>query len=317
MRRITLILSDLYLPEEAGRGDAVPVMQKMPDLEWLLRFSDWPELIDDWRRWLLADVAPDFDGGGLDSTWLATPVAMEARLDHVRLLDRGLLRLDESERASCREEFARVFGPQFLLEDGGTRAFVLSGLPAAGVHTVDPARLLGSEIGPALPRREASELRRLWTEIEMWLHGAAFNAARERAGKRRVSALWMWAAKLPHARAGRFVLNPDAALYGRDPMIEAIMREAGDAPRDVPGHWTQLDTSAPHVVMEFAALTGGPHESLAALDASWFAPAKSALVAGDIRELDLVVNDRHFRIGARPQWKFWRRRRPWLASLTS
>ena len=29
------------------------------------------------------------DGRDLDSTWLATPVALEARLDHVRLLDRG------------------------------------------------------------------------------------------------------------------------------------------------------------------------------------------------------------------------------------
>ena len=73
----------------------------------------------------------------------------------------------------------------------------------------------------------------------------------------------------------------------------------------------------PHVVVEFAALTGEPHESLEALDANWFATVKSALAAGDIREVDLVANDRRFRIGARPQWKFWRRRHPWLARLGS
>jgi hypothetical protein len=70
-------------------------------------------------------------------------------------------------------------------------------------------------------------------------------------------------------------------------------------------------------VVEFAPLTGASHESLEALDLNWFAPAKSALVTGDIQELDLIANDRCFRIRARGHWKFWRRRRPWLASLAS
>ncbi|MEO8018639.1 MAG: hypothetical protein ABI769_12555, partial [Pseudomonadota bacterium] len=196
MRRLTLILSDLYLPEEAGRGATIPTVRELANLEWLLRFSDSPQRIGDWRRWLLAQTNPGLgDPHDIDSKWLATPVALEVRLDHVRLLDRGLLRLDESERANCREEFARVFGPQYGLHDGGERGFFLSGLPAAEMHTVDPARLLGTEIGPALPKREAGELRRLWAEIEMWLHGAAFNAVRARAGKRRVSALWLWGTK--------------------------------------------------------------------------------------------------------------------------
>jgi hypothetical protein len=310
MRRLTLILSDLYLPEEAQRG-AVPAMRVLPNLEWLLRFSASPERIGDWRPWLLAQVDPGSNPEGADTSWLATPVALEARLDHVRLLDRGLLRLEESERVSCREEFARVFGMQYHLQDGGERAFFLSGLPAAGMYTVDPARLLGTEIGPALPGREASELRRLWTEIEMWLHGAAFNDVRERAGKRRVSALWLWGANAKPPRA-----RTDAVYYGGDPTIAALGRLAAQHAHD-PKQLSQVDSDKPHVVVEFAALTGGPHESLEALDANWFAPAKSALATGDIQELELVVNDRRFHIGARPQWKFWRRRQPWLTSLGS
>jgi hypothetical protein len=332
MRRLTLILSDLYLPEEAGRGDAIPPTHAMPNLEWLLRFSGASERVGDWRRWLLAETAPGLenlpiasisayervDGRALESTWLATPVALEARLDHVRLLDRGLLRLDESERAGCCDEFARVFGPPFRLHDGGERAFFLSGLPAPGVSTLDPARLLGTEIGPALPRREASELRRLWTEIEMWLQGAAFNTARERAGKRRVSALWLWGAASAPTPSGR--VEPgraDAAFFGGDPLISGLNRHSGGEARGAPRQLADIDCAAPHVVVEIAALTGAPHESLQSLDANWFAPAKSALATGDIRELDLLANDRRFRIGARPQWKFWRRRGPWLASLTS
>jgi hypothetical protein len=330
MRRLTLILSDLYLPEEAGRGAPVPKTLDLPHLEWLLRFSDAPERIGDWRRWLLEHTPPGFKNlsvAGISAypciddrdipTWLATPVALEARLDHVRLLDRGLLRLDESERASCREEFSRTFGPAYQLHDGGERALFLSGLPAHEMRTIDPARLLGNEIGPSLPGREAFELRRLWAEIEMWLHGAAFNAVRERAGKPRVSALWIWGADpLPVARAEAGLVAD--AYFGGDPLIAALSRMGGGGPgnaRGAPVHLAEIDAGEAQVVVEFATLTGAAHESLETLDSNWFAPAKSALVTGDIRELDLVMNDRRFRIGARPQWKFWRRRRPWLSSL--
>ena len=100
-------------------------------------------------------------------------------------------------------------------------------------------------------------------------------------------------------------------------MIAALGRFDGGGAIGVPTQWAHLDSDAAHVVVEFAALTGEPHESLEALDANWFAAVKSALVAGDILDLELVANDRRFRIGARPQWKFWRRRHPWLARLGS
>lgn len=317
MRRLTLILSDLYLPseipvEEAARN--LPATRELPNLEWLLRFADSPRGIGDWRGWLLKRTRPGL--ADVPFTWLATPVALEARLDHVRLVDRGLLRLDPAERASCREEFLRVFGPQYQLEDGGERAFVLRGLPQAGVHIADPARLLGSEIGPALPRREASELRRLWTEIEMWLHGAAFNTVRERAGKRRVSALWLWDAPSLPATARGEAGRTAAAFYGGDPLICELAQQGGAA-RGVPKEWAQLDSAAPRVVLEFAALTGEPQESLESLDANWFAPARSALVLGELEELDILANDLHFRVGARSHLRFWRRGKSWLTRLGS
>ena len=332
MRRLTLILSDLYLPEEAQRGMGVPTTRDLPNLEWLLRFAESPEHIGDWRAWLLEQSVPGLrnmpvasisaneriDGRDLESTWLATPVALEARLDHVRLLDRGLLHLDKADRERCREEFSRVFGPQHLLHDGGERAFFLTGLPATGVPSVDPARIIGAEIGPALPGRDAGEMRRLWTEIEMWLQGASFNSERARAGKQRVSALWLWGARARPSGGGRIEpWQANAVYFGGDPMIAALGRfEAGGA-SGVPKQLAHLDSDAPHVVVEFAALTGESHESLEALDANWFASVKSALVTRDILEVDLVANDRRFRIGAHPQWKFWRRRQPWLARLGS
>ena len=85
----------------------------------------------------------------------------------------------------------------------------------------------------------------------------------------------------------------------------------------IPKQLVDLDPDAPHVVVEFAALTGESHESLEALDANWFGCLKSALETGNIREVDFVANNRRFTIGARPQRKFWRRSRPWLARLGS
>jgi len=333
MRRLTLILSDLYLPEEAGRGVSPPPTDALPNLEWLLRFADPPEAIGDWRRWLIEQTPPgsknvsiaaisarpSIDARDIQSTWFATPVALEARLDHVRLLDRGLLRLDESERASCRDEFARIFGPAYQLQEGGERTFFLTGLPMKAVPTMDPARLIGNEIGPSLPAREAGDLRKLWAEIEMWLHGAAFNTTRERAGKRRVSALWLWGGDpLP---GGLVESGPVARAYlGGDPLIEAFSRRgdgSNGSARAAPLRMDEVEAGAGDVVVEFAALTGAPHESLQALDAHWFAQARAALAAGDIQCLDLVANDRRFLIRARQQWKIWRRNRHWLASLAS
>jgi hypothetical protein len=237
----------------------------------------------------------------------------------VRLLDRGLLRLDESERTNLRDEFARTFGPTYQLEDGGERQFLLTGLSANEVRTIDPARLLGNEIGPALPAREAGELRRLWAEIEMWLHGATFNTARERVGKRRVSALWSWGGEPLPGRVVESGLAASAYLGG-DPLIEGLSRMGesfeGSA-RATPVRMEEVDATSRDVVVEFAPLTGAPHESLQALDVTWFASAKAALATGDIQWLDIVANDRRFRIHARSHWRFWRRRQHWLASLAS
>jgi hypothetical protein len=108
------------------------------------------------------------------------------------------------------------------------------------------------------------------------------------------------------------------AYYGGDHLIAALARTGRGGlgcARAAPMRLAEIDAGASQVVVEFATLTGAPHETLDALDSNWFAPARSALQAGDIQELELVANDRRFRIGARPQWKFWRRRRPWLATL--
>jgi hypothetical protein len=327
MRRLTLILSDLYLPDERQAGGEFPRTHQLPALSWLLNHADRPEQVGDWRRWLLrqaggrlAEIPQSelcahelLSGVQLETAWLATPVALEARLDHVRMTDRGLLYLDAEERAAGCSEFNRTFGPQYSLHDGGERAFFLSGLNGS-TRRSDPARLLGNEIGPALPGADAPELRRLSAEIEMWLHGSALNDARERARKRRISALWLWGRDVgPCASQG--VDERDLEIYGGDPLMSGLSRMRQFPLRAVPEALAQVEGSRQHVIAEFAVLTGHAQESLAAIDTSWFAAARHALESGALGGLDLVANDLCFRITPRARWKFWRREKSWLENL--
>jgi hypothetical protein len=328
MRRLSLILSDLYLPEEAVRGSTIPSTLALPAFEWLLRFANASQRIRDWRSWLLADlgaaqlsplsVAHCCALGRLDSAaainaWLATPVHLEARLDHVRLADRGLLRLPPGERAAWIAEFSRAFGPEYALHDAGERGFVLSGAAGTRVASVDPARLLDADIGGALPTGPAAgELRRLGTEIEMWLHGAAPNLERERELRRRVSALWLWGGGVADGAASVVApARPEPVIvYGGDPLLPAL-----GTPRPPPSGFARLDRDATRWVVELSPMSGPQNESLANLETDWFEPARAALNGGMLDAVDIVANDRWFRVASRPAWRIWRRKIPWLAQL--
>jgi hypothetical protein len=340
MRRLTLILSDLYLPEESVNDSRHAKPIELPNLEWLLRFARRVERIPDWRSWLSADLGDAHLSGvplaqacafgllpaPIDSTcWLATPVHLEARLDHVRLADRGLLRPDSSERRAWCDEFARVFGPEYALHDAGERTFLLSGLSATHVASVDPARLLDADIGHALPSVPSSgELRRLGTEIEMWLHSAALNTARERASQRKISALWLWGGAPLDTSAPSAINSSRPELmrcYGGDAFLVALARQASRIRYEIPPvipaprSYAELDGNATRWVVELTPMSGPPAESLSVLDTEWFAPARAALSARQLDCVDVLANDRWFRITARPGWRVWRRHIPWLAQL--
>jgi hypothetical protein len=336
MRRLSLILSDFYLPMESGpeeAGTAMPAALDLPNLDWLLRFARANELIHDWRTWLSADlgdlrfaqqsVAQACAFGLLQPevarhAWLATPVHLEARLDHVRLADRGLLRVSAQENRSWCEEFARAFGPDYALHGAGECGFLLTGLAGGNVVSVDPARLLDSDIGHALPKGAASgELRRLGTEIEMWLHGAPLNTARAR----RVSALWLWGGGQGKEQGHEALAGESAGfgvfrVHGRDPYLLALARLARQNPvTPAPSSLGALGEILDRVVVELAPMSGTNAETLAMLDANWLAPARAALNAGSLDALDLVANDRCFHLAPRPGWRVWRRQTSWLTQL--
>src|SRR5688500_1032685 len=142
MRRLSLILSDLYLPADAEER---PVAAELPNLDWLLSLAGHRQLAPDWRLVLAAEVGrfdllrhtpaqiaalEKYPEALANTSWLAIPVNFEARLDHVRLTPQGLLALAPQDRAAWCAEFATAFGPELSLHEAGSRAFLLMGLPA-------------------------------------------------------------------------------------------------------------------------------------------------------------------------------------------
>jgi hypothetical protein len=333
MRRLTLILSDLYLPAEASTTSLPIETVQLPNLEQMLRVADAPLGMVDWRHWLSHDIGVQALGNASIATvasygllaadvaataWLATPVRLEARLDHVRLTDRGLLRLGIAERLTLIEEFSGTFGPQFSIHDAGERGFLLSGLMSANVPTTDPARLLDADIVAGLPGARARELRRLGAEIDMWLHASAFNAARERAGMPRVSSFWLWGGGGEPLTSFPPPSRVDIACFGVDPWLAGFARavsqfnELTAAPKEYSN-----DMKADHAIVELTPMSGIEGEGLAALEERWFAPVRTALARGEIDRFRFVANDRCFELHARSSWRFWRRRHGWLAMLRS
>ncbi len=319
MRRLTLILSDLYLPEEEAH-DVVP----MPNLEWLLRFANGRQSITDWRTWLASElgyvageIIPFASFSGPRDAWFATPVHLFAALDHVRLDARGLLTLASDERGAWCAAFARTFGPQYVLHDDGVRGFFLTGLAPANVRTADPARLLGADIAADIPRAaEAGELRRLGAEIEMWLHAEPLNGARTRRGERPVSALWLWGGGVTPSRETAKPRQSDVGFVGDDAFVAALARDAGQSMRaaSLDGSEFGENASLPaHGVVVLAPMSGEPRQSLADVDCLWLGAARRSLERGAL--VEVVANDSVVRVSGRPSWRIWRRRSGWAKGL--
>jgi hypothetical protein len=228
------------------------------------------------------------------------------------------LRVDPAEGAQWCEAFSRDFGADYALHYAGTRGFLLTGLKSAGGPTLDPARLLGADVTPGLRRPGELvrlELARAATEFEFWLHAAALNSARDVARRPRISSLWLWGGGAPATPGTAPTAGRVPAIFGDDPFLVGISRELGARSQPAPAGFAALPPEAHDAIVELMPMSGLADESLAKLESRWFAPVRTALARGALDRLDLLADDRHWRIERGGGWKFWRRRQGWLAGL--
>lgn len=248
--------------------------------------------------------------------WLATPVHYFAGLDSVHLHPAGVLQLGAEEQALLVADFARVFADSgWVLTDLGQRELLLSG-PRIDANGADPARFVGCDPTPGLPRGAAGgTLRRLGAEIEMWLHEHPLNQQRHKRGQLPVSTLWFWGAhKQPDERAR---MRAPLRVYGSDTYAQGLMRLKGHALEPLPQAFdaTLIDPLC-HSVFILPTLQGdGLDQTLMRFERLWLAGAFAALRARRAAALQLLVGARAYRLRRLDLARFWRTLAPWWEQL--
>jgi hypothetical protein len=292
--------------------------------------------------WAIATPArgdPETDTQHTGTVWLATPVHLVAGLTSLHLDRGGVLRVTEPQRAALARDFKHVFNSSgFRLEPLETGEFLLFGPAIALAETREPSRLFGERVAEALPNGAgAGALRRIGTEIEMWLHDHPVNAARRTSGDPPITALWLWgggtsswlAADIELADPGTpgRVAVPAASAdlcFGADPYSAGLWAKFGGSLRPLPA---QLDEvfSYPRaqravLVMEVGQMlqdmnAGSWLEALSQIDRRFLTPAVRALRQGKLRRLVVLANDLQWLLAARDRFKFWRRAYPGLTGV--
>jgi hypothetical protein len=234
------------------------------------------------------------------AVFIASPVHCEAGMVSVRMSADGVILLDPSEASRLAQEFSRDFADsaqRLIVAPSGRLFCVLASALAASTH--DPLAVRGRDIGAFLPDGpDAPRLRRLTSEIEMWLFEHPVNRARIARGALPLTGLWLWGGGAPLAS-----LPPLAGWTGG---VDALF-----------GAWPPCQ-SFPRVrqpgVIVLDAEPGSA--SWQALQDTWLVPALAALRSGRIRRLELGIGAQSLALRAGWSLRFWRpHARPWWEYL--
>jgi hypothetical protein len=286
---------------------------RAPLLERLLARADAAACEEDWRAQAFRVIAPQapmpavataaLRGQSQDriGAWalVASPVHLVAGMSSVSMPVDGILDIEPREADVLAADFNRVFdGAGVRLVRGGTGPLLCLFDAPLCVATTDPEEVLGEDIGSFLPRgADSARLRRLMSEIEMWLYPHSVNEGRRAHTVPVISGLWLWGggasdAALPAAQGW---------ASGGDPLFAAF---AG------PAQFTAAAGSGVAVIADWPGSAGWRDA-----EQNWLAPAAVDLRSGRLRRLDLSAGRRCFSVSARGMLRFWRLPRPWWESF--
>ncbi|MGB6310897.1 MAG: hypothetical protein WBF89_24180 [Steroidobacteraceae bacterium] len=302
-------------------------------LEALLARAETAAAVTDWRADAFRVLAPSSltmpglgaaalcaERGRVDAGWvfIATPVHYIAEMANVRLHADGIVSLAPPQADVLAADFNGMWHDtgMRLVPGRSGELFLLSDRPLEA-RTHDPRDALDRHIDDYLPSgADAPQLRRLMSEIEMWLFEHAVNRARAGSGQPPVKGLWLWGGGPALASL------PSVAGWtaGDDPFFNAL-----GARTSAPG----MRTSAPGARTSGGvdAAAGCSASGVVAIDAEpgtdawrdpesrWLEPSFRALKSGRIQRLDLSAGDRCFSLTGRWNWRPWRRRSPWWEVL--
>ncbi len=284
-------------------------------LDRLLTQASAPATSTDWRRDAFGVIAaaatvPPVAAAALlaadDSVrgpWacIASPVHLVAGMSNVTLGAGGILTLDGAEAGALAADFNQVFADSGVrLAVGRAAVLVCVFDRVLQVSTHDPADVVGRDMFECQPfGTDAPRLRRLMSEMELWLFEHAVNRTRAALGRAAITGLWLWGggealSRLPEVRGFTSGTDPLFAAYGNAAELPGgARRRAGVVVCDVaPGSATWPD-----------------------FEQRWLEPLSRALAAGEFERLMVSVQQRLVRIERGTRWRFWRRPKPWRQSF--
>ena len=320
MPSLSLVITDFALP-----GETDSRLSRLPALERLLgRGQLEREPVESWRHWVLAEAGLAVRGPlpiagtivGRSGHWaMATPTHLLAGLEHVHLDPAGLPLLSAEEQLALGRTFNEVFGA-----DGLRLSFVqgegLLELPRdVNATSHDPRDLIGCDAGRGMPEGpDGPWLRRLMTEIQMWLHTHPMNAERSARGAAPVNALWIWG----HGQPSRLVEPPRLPrIHSDDAFLRCTWQQAGAANEPAATAFGEISSSGGDCLatLELARLASMPDEALRRAEEGWFGPLEAALGAGRLTRARLFLGGCVATHRRSDRFRVWRGRRAWHEAL--
>jgi hypothetical protein len=227
---------------------------------------------------------------------VASALHYVAGMSNVHLPPGGLLRLGAAEADALTRDFARVFAeaePRLIAGRDGSLACLFARAIDAAMR--DPEDVLGCDIGLYLPQGpDGPRLRRLMSEIEMWLFEHPVNLARAARREPPITGLWLWDGGPTFAG-----LPPlPAWVSGRDALFSAWSDERGASEQGA-GSGLILAEASP----------GTP--AWRGFESGRLGRLLSDLRSGKFTRLELSAGQRRYSLGPQWRWRFWRRSRPW------
>lgn len=257
------------------------------------------------------------DMGVVDREWWirADPVYLEPRRDGLVLYP---VELGREEAASLAAELVESLGADgWLLRVPGPQRWYLKPPMAPDLTTTPLAEVLGRDIRTFLPQGRD---QRVWNtrlnEIQILLHTARANAAREARGERPANSVWFWGGgRLPDAATAGF-----GQVWSDEPLAQGLARLCGVAAASLPTDGVDgfCSVAASEQLLVFDALSralrhGDAHAwgtSLQGFLDTWLVPLQGAVDAGTLDGLTLLAETGpQFRYRRGHRLRFWRRPR--------
>ena len=267
---------------------------------------------------LCADAAAAAHADAAEAAWvcLATPVHYLAEMTTVRLSQDGILSMSPTDAETLALDFNRVWnGSGIRLTAGASARLYCLFDQSLHVTTRDPQDVLDQHIEEYLPSgADAPRLRRLMSEIEMWLFEHGANKARASSSLPHISGLWLWGGGAPLASLPTVQgwAAGDDVFFGAFGSMAEKSDSAGKSDRSEKSDNGKKSGNGEKSNCGVVVSSQAPgSDGWQDVESRWLKSAVAQLRAGRLSQLQMSAGERCFTLTARARLRFWRRRKPW------